>query len=63
MTGVNAISAPVFDHRRRVVLALAVLGDASRFDPFRNGPIARAVRETSLDISRRLGYRDGGGIV
>ena len=59
MSGVNAISAPVFDHRSRVVLALTAIGDASRFDPFRNGPIARAVRETALEISARLGYRSG----
>ncbi|OFZ97206.1 MAG: hypothetical protein A3H35_06125 [Betaproteobacteria bacterium RIFCSPLOWO2_02_FULL_62_17] len=58
LTGVNAISAPVFDHRKRIVLALTVLGDASRFDCFRNGPIARAVREIALEISHRLGYRD-----
>ena len=41
-----------------LVLALTVLGDESRFDCFRNGPAARAVRETALEISRRLGYRD-----
>ncbi|MCC6473398.1 MAG: IclR family transcriptional regulator [Burkholderiales bacterium] len=56
-SGVNAISAPVFDHNGRIVLALTVLGDASRFDCFRNDPIARAVRETALEVSRRLGYR------
>jgi DNA-binding IclR family transcriptional regulator len=42
-----------------VVLALTVLGDERRFDCFRNGPIVRAVRETALEISRRLGYRNG----
>ena len=60
LSGINAISAPVFDHRRRVVLALTVLGDESRFDCFRNGPIVRAVQETALEVSRRLGYRDNG---
>jgi DNA-binding IclR family transcriptional regulator len=59
MSGINAISAPVFDHRKRVVLALTVLGDESRFDCFRDGPIMRAVRETALDVSHRLGYRNG----
>jgi len=37
-----------------------VLGDESRFDCFRNGPIVRAVQETALEVSRRLGYRDNG---
>jgi DNA-binding IclR family transcriptional regulator len=58
LSGVNAISAPVFDHRRRVVLAITVLGDAGRFDSSRNGPIARAVRETACAVSRRLGYHE-----
>ena len=60
LSGINAISAPVFNHRRRVVLALTVLGDESRFECFRNGPIVRAVQETALEVSRRLGYRDNG---
>ncbi len=59
ITGVNAIGAPVFDHRGRVVLALTVLGDDSRFDSMQNGRAERALRETALDVSRRLGYREG----
>lgn len=58
MSGINAVSAPVFDNRGRVVLALTVLGDATRFDGH-DGPVARTVKETALDVSRRLGYRNG----
>jgi DNA-binding IclR family transcriptional regulator len=59
LNGINALSAPVFDHRGRAVLALTVLGDASRFDGSPRGAAARSLRATALDLSRRLGYSNG----
>ena len=59
LSGVNAISVPVFDHRAQVVLAITALGDERRFDLSARGPIARALRETAAAVSRRLGYREG----
>ena len=58
LTGVNAISAPVFDHRGHVVLAITAIGDERRFDASPQGRMARVLRETALGVSRRIGYRD-----
>lgn len=60
LSGVNAVSAPVFDHRKRVVLAITALGDERRFDSSPRGAIARALRDTASAVSRRLGYRGEG---
>ena len=58
LSGVDALSVPVFDHRSRVVLAITALGDERRFDASPHGRIARALRETGDAVSRRLGYRE-----
>lgn len=57
LNGINAISAPVFDHRGKVDLALTVLGDEGDFDCFRDDTASRALSEAAFDLSRRLGYR------
>lgn len=56
--GINAFSAPVFDHTRHIVLALTTLGPQGTFSPEWNGAIARALREAAASVSRRLGYRE-----
>ena len=38
--GINALSAPVFDHTGALVLAVTTLGPAGSFDPEWNGPLA-----------------------
>jgi len=58
LTGVNAISVPVFDHRGRVVLAITAIGDERRFDASPQGTVARVLRETAVSVSRRIGYRE-----
>jgi DNA-binding IclR family transcriptional regulator len=55
--GVNAFSAPVFDHNRHIVLAITVLGPIGTFNANWNSPIAEALRETVANVSARLGYR------
>ena len=55
--GVNAFSAPVFDHRRNVVLAMTLLGPQNTFDAGWRGPIASAILESCARISARLGYK------
>ena len=55
--GVNAFSAPVFDHTGEVVLALTALGSAAEFDATWASPIAKDVKTTARAISERLGYR------
>lgn len=54
--GINALSAPVFDHTQGIVLAITTLGPAGSFDPAWDGPLAREVRACADDISRQLGF-------
>lgn len=55
--GINAFSAPVFNHDGKMVLAITGLGPAGLVPPNWNGPIPKAIRATALDISRRMGWR------
>ena len=55
--GVNAMSAPVFDHAQALVLALTAIGPAGVFDIDWEGPAARAMRRCAQAISHRLGAR------
>ena len=57
LSGVDALSVPVFDHRSRVVLAITALGDERRFDASPSGAVARMLRDTAKAVSARLGYR------
>lgn len=53
--GINALSAPVFDFNRRIVLAVTALGPSGTFDASWDGELARAVRQCAQALSRRLG--------
>jgi DNA-binding IclR family transcriptional regulator len=53
--GINALSAPVFDHTQAMVLAVTTLGPAGSFDPAWEGALAQQLRACAADISRRLG--------
>lgn len=55
--GVNAFSAPVFDHRGDAVLVLTLLGHQDHVDPDWQGPAAQALRQAAAEISGRLGLR------
>ena len=55
--GINAISAPVFDHTGAIVLALTTLGPSGSFDAAWNGVIARKVRACAARVSARLGHK------
>jgi DNA-binding IclR family transcriptional regulator len=55
--GVNAFSAPVFDHTGEIALALTALGSAAEFDAMWTSPIAKDVKTTARAISARLGWR------
>jgi DNA-binding IclR family transcriptional regulator len=54
--GINAVSAPVFDHAGNIILAITVIGSSGVFDPDWNSPAARRVVEAANRISRLLGY-------
>lgn len=55
--GINAFSAPVFDHDGKMALAITGLGPAGLMPSNWNGPIPKAIRAAALDISRRMGWR------
>jgi DNA-binding IclR family transcriptional regulator len=57
--GVNAFSAPAFDHEREPAVVITVLGHQDELDPGWDSPGAQAVREAAAEISRRLGARAG----
>jgi len=62
LPGINALSAPVFDHRGALALAITALGPVGSFDPAWDGPLAEALRECADRVSARLGYRVGQAI-
>jgi DNA-binding IclR family transcriptional regulator len=54
--GINAVSAPVFDHAGNIALAITAMGPSGVFDPDYDGPTAKVVVEAANRISRLLGY-------
>jgi len=57
VAGVSALSAPVFDHRGDVVLALTVIGPSAALDSRWDGVLAAAMRHAAAAVSARLGHR------
>ena len=53
--GLNAVAAPVWDHRGRVQAAVGVAGPAYRLTEARMAELGAQVQETALTISRDLG--------
>ncbi len=56
LPGVNALSAPVFDHQGLLSAVLAALGPAGGFDDHEKGAVASALRDAARNLSARLGY-------
>lgn len=57
VAGVSAMSAPVFDHRGQVVLAITAIGPSAALDLGADGAPARLLREAAASVSTRLGHR------
>ena len=55
--GINAFSAPVFNHDGKMALAITGLGPAGLMASNWNGPMPKAIRAAAQSISRRLGWR------
>jgi DNA-binding IclR family transcriptional regulator len=55
--GLSCVAGPVFNHAGQIVAAFSVAGPAMRMTPARVSEIIPLVRETSRQISYRLGYR------
>lgn len=57
VAGVSALSAPVFDHRGAIVLALTAIGPSAALDTRCDSPVALLLRQAAAAASARLGYR------
>lgn len=55
--GVNAFSAPVFDHDHTPVLVLTLLGHQDHVPAAWPSPMAGAVKRAAAEVSARLGWR------
>ncbi len=55
--GVNAFSAPAFDHEGKPALVITALGHEDVFPATWESPLATAVREAAAAVSHRLGHR------
>jgi len=56
--GVNAFSAPAFDHEGQPVIVITAMGHQDKFSADWDSDIAQAVRHAALEISNRLGWRN-----
>src|SRR5215472_9314846 len=54
--GVNAFSAPIFDHTGSIALVITAIGPSHTFDADWDGPIAEEVRKCAATVSMRLGF-------
>lgn len=54
--GISAFSAPVFDSKQSLVLAITATGSSGSFDSSWDGPIARELQACAQVVSYRLGY-------
>ena len=57
--GVNAFSAPVFDHEGQPVIVITALDHQDRFPADWKSDAAQSVRDAAAEISARLGWRKG----
>ncbi len=57
VAGVSALSAPVFDHRGAIVLAITAIGPSATLDTGWQGALAGLMRDAAAAVSARLGHR------
>jgi DNA-binding IclR family transcriptional regulator len=56
LTGISAISAPIFDHAGKLCAVLTAMGATGGFDPAPDGRIGEALRREASAASALLGY-------
>jgi DNA-binding IclR family transcriptional regulator len=56
VAGVSALSAPVFDPRGAMVLAITAIGPSAAFDTRWSGAVAATLRDAARSVSARLGH-------
>ena len=59
IVGISALSAPVFDHARNIVLAITLIGPSGSVDASYEGELAAAMSKCAAMVSARLGYVAG----
>ncbi|MDI3522668.1 MAG: IclR family transcriptional regulator, regulon repressor, partial [Bacillota bacterium] len=55
--GIRCVAGPIFNHTGQVVAAFSISGLALRLLPAKLEELGGLVRETSREISARLGYQ------
>ncbi|MDP3538014.1 MAG: IclR family transcriptional regulator [Azonexus sp.] len=56
ISGVEAVSAPVFNFKNEITIAMLVVGVKGMFDMDPNGPVVGPLKEAASGLSIRLGY-------
>lgn len=56
VAGISALSAPVFDHARQIVLALTVIGPSGSLDSRYQGQLAKRLLACAASVSAALGF-------
>ncbi len=54
--GISALAAPVFDNRGYPATVITAIGPRGAFDSRWDGPLARAMKRRTAELSRKLGY-------
>lgn len=57
IAGINALSAPIFDHTGAITLALTAIGPIGTLDVAWDGTAAAHIKQCAARISERLGYK------
>ncbi len=57
LLGVNAIAAPVFDHKGRIAAVIGVLGRSQELNVDYGGATAKTLLTIASDLSKRLGHQ------
>ena len=57
LPGINALSAPIFDHGGALTLAITALGPGGSFDPAWDGALASQLHACARRVSVRLGQK------
>ena len=59
LPGVDALAAPVFDYRARLVAVVCVVGRSESMSSRWDGPVAKTLSSATADLSRQLGWVEG----
>ncbi len=60
LPGVDALAAPVFDYRDKLIAVICVVGRAGAMNSNWDGPVVKSLTAAAGDLSRQLGHADDG---